>query len=308
MCFIYPINSFASSQEGIEDRLIESKQLEIEHDFELEEYDAWETYDEIDGVKYYFKDTPQYTINIIEDDSVHVYLKDKSENKLKVYEKTSNYIMKNSIFDNTTQKDSCDFNIGLNDQDIEKYISGFELKEEYNVSDFEVGETRASEYEIARRIDEKLSEYYGSTYSNKFIDSMYEQGKYARLYESMHFERYKYHSWWLDFGTAVGLVATIVSWPTTTIMAICATYTTATGVVSLANSFNSYEYVANVHWNKEVKVGSIYPYRAGKTVKGRVLLGDIDAAYKKGKTNKHSDFDDNKSLMRTGINNYILYN
>ncbi|MDO5714482.1 MAG: hypothetical protein Q4Q07_08625 [Tissierellia bacterium] len=90
--------------------------------------------------------------------------------------------------------------------------------------------------------------------------------------------------------------------------AICATYTTATGVVSLVNSFTSYEYVANVHWNKEVKVGSIYPYRAGKTIKGRVLLGDSDAAYRKGKTKQHSDFDNNKSLMRTGINNYINYN
>ena len=76
----------------------------------------------------------------------------------------------------------------------------------------------------------------------------------------------------------------------------------------MVNSFNSYEYVANVHWNKEVQVGSIYPYRAGKTIKGRVLVGDIDESYRKGKTNKHSDFDDNKLLMRTGINNAINFN
>lgn len=33
-----------------------------------------------------------------------------------------------------------------------------------------------------------------------------------------------------------------------------------------------------------------------------------NSAYRKGKTNKHSDFDDNKLLMRTGINNAINYN
>lgn len=78
---------------------------------------------------------------------------------------------------------------------------------------------------------------------------------------------------------------------------ICATYTTATGVVSLLNSFNSYEYVANAHWNKEVKVGSIYLYRAGKTIEGRVLLGDNDASYRKGNIRQHYDFDDNKALI-----------
>lgn len=32
-----------------------------------------------------------------------------------------------------------------------------------------------------------------------------------------------------------------------------------------------------------------------------------NSAYRKGKTNKNSDFDDNKLLMRTGINNAINY-
>lgn len=307
MCFMIPVNSFVFAQESNKGRLIDNKLVDIGHDNELEEYEIWETYDEKDGVKYYFKDTPQYTINIIGDANIHVYFKDKSKNTLKVYENNQNTITQNSTLNNI-KIDLPDFSSGLNDKDIEQYVSNCELKEEYNVSDFEINEFRASDYEIARRIDKKLSEYYGSTYSSKLIDSMSEQGKYAKLYERMHFERYKYHNWWLDAGTAIGLVATVVSWPATTIAAICATYTTATGVISLVNSFRSYEYVANVHWNKEVKVGSIYPYRAGKTTKGRVLLGDKDAAYKKGKTTKHSDFDDNKGLMRIGINNYIEYN
>lgn len=123
----------------------------------------------------------------------------------------------------------------------------------------------------------------------------------------MHFECYNYSSWWLTSGTAIGIVATWLSCPVKVIQAICATYTTATGVVSLLNSFNSYEYVANAHWNKEVKVGSIYPCRAGKTIEGRVLLGDNDASYRKGNIRQHYDFDDNKALMRKGIEKYIQY-
>ncbi|MDO5714481.1 MAG: hypothetical protein Q4Q07_08620 [Tissierellia bacterium] len=185
MCFIYPVNSFAFSKDSEEDNLIKNKQLEIEHRLEVEEDDIWETYDEIDGVKYYFKDTPQYTINIIEDTVTHIYIKDKSENTIKVYEKNSNSMMNNSMLDS----EKFDYNFGLNNQDIKKYVENCALKEEYNVKDFEISELRASEYEIARRIDKKLAEYYGSTYSDKYIDSMREKGKQAKLYKSMHFER-----------------------------------------------------------------------------------------------------------------------
>lgn len=307
MCFIYPVNSFALSQQIQKDDLNESKLSEFNHEFELEENDIWETYDEIDGVKYYFKDTPEYTLNVIKDSITRVYLKDKKADILKVYEDDSNTATTDKMF-NTIEKDVFNSNYRLISQDIRQSFEKLNLKEEYKVSDFKIGELRTTDYEIAKRIDNKLSEYYGSPYSNKLIDSLSEKGKYAKLYESMHFECYKHLNWWFDAGTTIGVVATIVSWPTTIIGTIFATFTTATGVASLVNSFNSYEYVANVHWNKEVQVGSIYPYRAGKTIKGRVLVGDIDESYRKGKTNKHSDFDDNKLLMRTGINNAIHLN
>lgn len=308
ICVINSVGVFAYSQGIEEDIQFKNRLLEDEHNYEFENDEVWETFDEIDGVKYYFKDTPEYTVNIIENNMIkQVYFKDKNEEILKVYEDTQDSKM-NKYLDNDVKDFLYDSNFDLKEQDIQHYISEFDLKEEYDIKEFEMSGLRSSDGEIAGRIDEKLSEYYGEPYSNKFIDSINERGKYAKLYESMHFERYKYRNWWLDAGTAIGVAATIVSWPAGTIARICAVFTASTGVVSLVNSFNSYEYVGNVHWNKEVQVGSIYPYRAGKTIKGRVLLGDLDASYRKGRTNEHSDFDDNESLMIAGINNYINYN
>lgn len=74
------------------------------------------------------------------------------------------------------------------------------------------------------------------------------------------------------------------------------------------NSFRSYEYVAEVLYTKTVKVGSIYPYTSGKTIKAKALVGDLRASYVRGKTRKSQDFDNNRSLMITGINNYLRGN
>ncbi len=305
---VYPINSFAQSQ----DEQNNPRLLEVEHDYDLENSDSWETYDEIDGVNYYFKDAPEYTVNIIKSDKEYIYIKDKKENSLKVYKKDLN-VSNTDLRAMKIERNAPNLENEIKYEDIKSYVANADLKEEYNVSDFDdslsrTAELRSSDAQITQRIDKKLSEKYGSPYSNKFIDSMKEQGKEAKLYQSMHFERYKYHNWWLDAGTAVGVVATLTTWPASTIAAVCAVFTTSTGVISLVNSFNSYEYVANAHWNKEVKVGSTYPYRSGKTVKGRVLLGDVDAAYRAGKTKQNNDYDDNKALMKTGIKNFIQFN
>lgn len=306
ICVINSINIFAYSERIEED--IQNISLEKEHDFEFENDEVWETFDEIDGVRYYFKDTPNYTLNIIDNNiTKQVYFKDKNSETIKVYEDILESTMNNYILNNV--KDVLyNSKIHLKEQDIEYYVSEFDLKEEYNIREFEMSTLRSSDGEVARRIEEKLSEYYGDPYSNKFIDSMNEQGKYAKLYESMHFEGYKNNKWLIDAGTAIGVVSSLVSWPASTIMSIFNVYTTSTGVISIVNSFDTYECIGNVHWNKEVKVGSVYPYRAGKTIKGRVLLGDLDASYRKGRTNEHRDFDDNKSLMSTGIDNYINHN
>lgn len=109
-------------------------------------------------------------------------------------------------------------------------------------------------------------------------------------------------------GAAIGIVASIISWPTTTVAAIFATIGIGSGIIGIAKDYTSNEYVANVHWNKVVQVRDIFPYRAGKTINGRIILGDIGAAYDKGKENKNWDFDDNNQLMRTGIKNYIQFN
>lgn len=248
--------------------------------------------DEIDGVLYYFRDTSKFTVTITQYKSgyVEIAYKDKTNNSVKVFDAGVKPRMNLNNFSEISKLEGVDT-----------------LKVIETIDANTINYNRESEYEIAKRIDNKLSEYYGSPYYGKFRGSLTKEGYTANLYESMHFERYKYYNWFLIAGTAISTVATIVSWPASTIMRIFATYTTGTGVVAIINDFTSYEYVANAHWNKEVKVGSVYPYRAGKTINGRVILGDIDAAYRKGTTRQDYDFDDNRLLMETGIYNYINY-
>lgn len=323
--------AFAENANGTLDYRV----LEKEHDDEFIDDEVWETYDEIDGVKYYFKDTSRYTVNVIEDNKgdMYLYVKDKISNTIQSYEKKSEKKF-DGLMSSYKEVDIFVLDKNSDYSEIEELINSCQLVEEYKMDDFlleesniddlsednnllsqnagvlqekidldEEVELNASTTSVASRVDRKLRSYYGSPFSNRHIGTYREKGKTAKLYHSMHFERYKYHSWGLVAGTTVGMVASIVSLPASTILATCAFVSVGAGFYGLAKSFTANEYVANVHWNKVVQVGSIYPYRAGKTIKGRIFLGDIDAAYSKKGTNQNWDYDDNLLLMKTGIKN-----
>lgn len=324
--------AFAENANGA----IDYRVLETEHDDEFIDDEVWETYDEIDGVKYYFKDTSNYTVNVIEDNKgdMYLYVKDKISNTIQSYEKKSEKKF-DGLMSSSKEADIFVLDKNSDYNDIEELVNGCQLVEEYKMDDFlleefsiderlednsllsqnaavlqeekinldEEVELNASTTSVGSRVDRKLKSYYGNPFSNRHIGTYRERGKTAKLYHSMHFERYKYRAWGLVALTSVGIVASIVSFPASTILATCAVVSIGAGVYGIAKSFTANEYVANVHWNKVVQVGSIYPYRAGKTIKGRIFLGDIDAAYSKKGTNQNWDYDDNLLLMKTGIKN-----
>lgn len=163
--------------------------------------------------------------------------------------------------------------------------------------------------DIAEKIDNALSECYGYPYSERSLDSLTQNGYTAYLTESMHFERYKHYSWFIDAYTTITAVSGWMGITQATVMQIFYTiFNTAISAYSIANDVTGNKYVANVHYNKMVRVFSIYPYRAGKTIPGYAYVGDRDASYEqKGSIREDNDFNENRTLMETGINNYINY-
>ncbi|MCX8074333.1 MAG: hypothetical protein N2749_01945, partial [Clostridia bacterium] len=150
---------------------------------------------EINGVIYYYKDTIDKTITITKDLNGKIYIscKNKEINKLKTGEIELKYrypkINLLEEFNNIVNSLSFDDKSFTNTVSLDKM--------QYT--------TKESEYEIAKRIDDKLKSVYGSPYNDKYISSLSELGETAYLYESMHFERYKYRSWALNAGTAIGI-------------------------------------------------------------------------------------------------------
>ena len=97
-----------------------------------------------------------------------------------------------------------------------------------------------------------------------------------KLTETKHFEEKN--------AEIMGVPQSVVAW-------IFYTTSSATGVISIINDVTGNKYYANVNYNKEVKVESVYPYRAGKTVYSYAYVGDKRAALVYRKTRKNYDLD-----------------
>ena len=264
----------------------------------------------IDGMYTYFHDTPEYTMaisvyasgtmEIAKYDKVAKTLNQKIESVSEVVSVATLTVQNpENLFASLEQMTNSGMIVLNENLDSMLYV-------ENSGSMISVYDT---ESQIAAKIDAELTSIFGSPYSNKYRGSLSSQGYTAYLYESMHFERYKYYSWFLNAGATLSAVAALISLPASTVLKICTFIGTAATGYSLYSDMTANKYVANVHNNKTVKVGTNYPYRAGKSQYGYCYVGDKSAAYTSGnKVNKDYDFDDNNALMRTGINNYINYN
>lgn len=268
----------------------------------------WFELSKLEGAYMYFHDTPKYTftVNIYQGGKIEINNYDKILNIFQ--EKSTTTQMLNKTFSNieNSKKDLSYFKA----IEIASRTGALLLETQNNPTIIHNSVTIAADTEaqIAAKIDTELTSIFGAPYSGKFRGSKYESGYTAYLYESMHFERYKSYSWPLNAGATLGAVASLMALPQSTVLLILTFVGTASTGYSLYADFTSNKYVANVHNNKEVKVMSVYPYRAGRSEYGYCYVGDKRAAYvSRNKVTKDYDFDDNSSLMSTGIYNYINF-
>lgn len=107
---------------------------------------------------------------------------------------------------------------------------------------------------------------------------------------------------------AVTLFAARISWPIKLIEKAFTITSIGLGAYGIAKDVTEYGYAANVDYNKEVEVKNTYAYRAGRTIKGKALVGDKRASYVYGSERADYDYNDNNSLLKRGIDNYIRFN
>lgn len=264
----------------------------------------------LNGMYMYFHDTPEYTIaiNIYTSGRLEIAKFDKIDESLnqKVGNVTEILSLSTSII--TTQNSENLF------ASLEQMVDEGALVLDENLDNMIYSNPASTmsvnddEAEIAAKIDAELTSIFGSPYSSVYRDHLSSQGYTAYLYESMHFERYKHTSWFLDAGTSIVAIATTLAVSQSIVQKIFTLVGDAFTGLSLYNDVTSDQYVANVHNNKTVKVGTIYPYRAGRSEYGYCYVGDRAAAYKsRNKVKKDYDFDDDESLMQRGIYNFINY-
>lgn len=260
---------------------------------------------EYNGVVYYFEKCDKHIITIDMDvnNDMHVNKKNNIEKDNTFY----STVLKSSqkiAGDKSTQLDN---KITLIEETRDRVVNEkiFLNVKKYETNDSIVENQKSST--VAEKIGEALEEDYGSEYSNKLLGGKTEHGIYAKLYESKSFYMKKKISWFFGSGTLVGIVAIFWGLPQSTIAWICYCTATGTGLLSIANDITSNKYIANINYNKRVKIDSVYPYRAGKTIYTYAYVGDRNAALVYRKVRENHDFDDNGLLLSTGIENYLDY-
>lgn len=272
---------------------------------------------ELDGTYFYFQDTDEYTLSITKYPSgnVNVVKNDKLNNSLEesiITENQDNEIQMFSArdIDIISEMKLLSERVLDNQIELETDLSHyFENVVTYDEEEVIIDGNIHSNRSVASLIDEELSGEFGSPYNDRLRGGLSYRGYSASLYESMHFTRSKYTSWFINAGTAVGIVASLMGIPTSLVLKIFTYTSIGVGVYSIIADVTGNKYYADVHNNKTVKVKDIYPYRAGRSEYGFCYVGDKSAAYQsRNKVRQDYDFDDNTGLMRKGIDNYIDFN
>ena len=191
-------------------------------------------------------------------------------------------------------------------------IEKHSIQEFATVTDLTEGEEvnllQAGTFSVSK-INNSLAEVYGAQYTNKYLTSMTRDGYTGYLYEHMTFGSSPKTSFFFNALASIGIVATAVGTPITGLLGIAAWISAAGGAYQLLKPTDFDQWNSTVYLQKEVKVGTVYPYRAfyDRSLisvtgdRGNAALSSVKSTY------KSSDYDNNSSILNTGITNYILY-
>lgn len=285
---------------------------------------------ELDGVHYFYEDTEIYTLTITKastGEETIVYKDKLSKDEDEIY-----YQYKPGITEPRNESKMLKATAGVKIKSLkpadvkdlkkikEKVLNDKTILEKRSIKDFASlvdstenngsGEfTATATTTITNRINSALSSVYGSQYSFKYVSSLYKNGYYGYLYQHMSFSHTPKMSWWFDALAGIGIIATVVGTPISTLIGLAAWTSSAVGayVLLMPTEFNKWN--AYVYYTKEVKVASIYPYRSYYTRRHTAVTGSLGGAALSSleSSTKSTDYDNNSSILNTAIDNYIRY-
>lgn len=276
---------------------------------------------ELNGVQYFYEDTNNYTLSITKapNGEESIAYKDKlSSNDDEIYYQYTPGTTENKN-SQATAKEISSLN-ATEERELntikEKVLNNEITLEKHSIKDFATvthsNESKdasllAADTSSVSKVNYSLSQVYGEQYVNKYLTSLTKDGYTGYLYQHMTFGATPKTSFAFDALAAIGIVATAVGTPISTLLGIAAWVSAVGGSYQLLKPTSFDTWTAKVYYQKEVKVGTIYPYRSFYDLtlqavtgsQGYAALSEVKSTY------KSSDYDNNTSILSTGIANYI---
>lgn len=154
-------------------------------------------------------------------------------------------------------------------------------------------------------VQDKLERGYGREYYDKYIHGKNVNGIVGSVYEDKQFEIIYDSTKYLRAGMKIVAIIAILGVPGLNLTGIISTLMTAHDVYVLVKDISVDIYFANVNYNREAKINGRTYDTAGKTIYGKVVFGDIDSAYTRGRTTTSGYFDDTNRMIDTAV---YIYN
>lgn len=153
---------------------------------------------------------------------------------------------------------------------------------------------------------QKVIDRYGSPTYDQYLTNGTYNGRTGYLYFTRTFGAYKALNKYIAAGLTLSAISALLALPASGVKAIIALIAGAGGTLISSKAETVRKYIATCYHKKEVKVGSIYPYRSLKDYIGEVFIsstGVTEFQYKKTKSNDNIYFN-NQAIIRRGCELY----
>ena len=159
--------------------------------------------------------------------------------------------------------------------------------------------------ESDKAIQKAKNKYGASVYDSYLAKGTY-NGKTGNLYYTRTFGAYKSIDKYIAVGVALTAISAFISLPLTAIKSVVAFTTGIGGALVSSKAEVVRKYVTTCYNKKEVKVGSIYPYRSLRDYVGDVLISSTGvSAFQYRKTNSNDNlYNNNQAIIKKGCDLY----
>lgn len=269
---------------------------------------------EANGVTYFYEDTLTYTIVIT--DSINgeqtISFNDKTQKNDEIlytlskqgFNSNNKQISKQSSSDkdpNSIQEIKKNF---FNGQINVERIDLDSISVSIPPNDNNFFEINSAGLTGASAVNREMQKRYGSTFTYRYLTQLTRNGRTGTLYQHRTYGAIPEASRLFNTLTTIGIIASAFSTPASSLVALASWTSAAGSAYQLARSTTFTEWKATVYLQKLVKVGSIYPYRSYYDRHHKAITGSSGAYVDPQivRTYKNSDYDNNTSILITGIN------